>query len=388
MAAGGVDHQSHLCRLLRMRQGGGGGEGVLGRLESCNHLAGPGHRRLQGRAAHQGVVERPEDGGGGGDEPAIKIDGAQEGHELLDGAGLGVQLDGGEAAVERRDAGGRDMMSQKIQLGDGELALLLIHHQAGLAQAQENFLKVGGVLLCVGAGDEDVVQVGEPGRAGHHTVHEALESVPGVAHPECHPCEFEEAKRSDDGGLRDVGGEHGDLVIALPEVNLGEDGGSLQAGDEIHHIRQGIAVRDGDAVEAAIIAARAPAAIRLADHVERRCPRAIRAANDAVFLQGGELGLGGGELLRVQAPEWRGDGRPRGPQVMQDAVGGVGEPLGGVEHIPKLLEEALDCWTVPGGGGRGGVQPCRRSRSRPGRPGRCWTVPGGGGRGGVQPCRR
>jgi len=145
-------------------------------------------------------------------------------------------------------------------------------------------------------------------------------------------------------------------------------------------------------------------------------PRAIRAANDAVFLQGGELGLGGGELLRVQAPEWRGDGRPRGPQVMQDAVGGVGEPLGGVQNISKLLEEALDCWTVPGGegrggvplrrrgrswtcrtgrswtvpggGGRGGVQPCRRGRSRAGWTGRCWTVPGGGGRGGVQPCRR
>ena len=132
-------------------------------------------------------------------------------------------------------------------------------------------------------------------------------------------------------------------MVALAEVDLGEDGGTLQAGDEVHHVWQRIAVRDGDAVEAAIVAARTPAAVRFADHVERRCPRAIRAANDAVFLQGGELGLGGGELLRVQAPEWRGDGRPRGPQVMQDAVGGVGEPFGGVEDVPKLLEEALDC---------------------------------------------
>ena len=40
----------------------------------------------------------------------------------------------------------------------------------------------------------------------------------------------------------------------------------------------------------------------------------------------------------------------------------------------------VQCWTVPGGGGRGGVQPFRRWR--------CWTEPGGGRRGGVQPCWR
>jgi len=53
------------------------------------------------------------------------------------------------------------------------------------------------------------------------------------------------------------------------------------------------------------------------------------------------------ELLRYAAP------------VLQDAVGGVGEPLGGVENVLEFLQDVTDCWTVPGGGSRGGVQPCR-----------------------------
>jgi hypothetical protein len=45
--------------------------------------------------------------------------------------------------------------------------------------------------------------------------------------------------------------------------------------------------------------------------------------------------------------------------VLQDSVGGVGEPLGGVENVLEFLQDVTDCWTVPGGGSRGGVQPCR-----------------------------
>jgi len=143
-------------------------------------------------------------------------------------------------------------------------------------------------------------------------------------------------------------------MVALPEVNHGENGGSLQTGDKIHNVGQGVAVQDGDAVEAAVVAAGTPAAVRLAHHVKRRGPGAVRAAQNAVSLQGGELGLGGGEFLRVQAPKQRGDGRSRGLQVMQNTVGGVGEPLGRVENILELLQKALDCWTVTGGGGPAG----------------------------------
>ena len=310
MVGGGVHHEGHLGGLPRMGQDGGGGEGVLGRLEGPQHGGRPVHRRLKTRAANQGVVERAEDGGGGGDETAVEVDGPQERHQLLDGAGAGMELDGGEAASQGGDAGGRHVVAEEVQLGDGELALLRVDDQASLAQTGEDVPEVGGVLLGVGAGDQDVVQVGETRRAGHHPVHQALEGVSGIPHAERHPGKFEEAKGRDDGGLRDVGGVHRDLMVALPEVDLGEDASALQSGHEVHHVGQRVAVRDGDAVEAAIVAAGAPVAVRLAHHVEWRGPWAVGPAGDAVLLQGGELGLGGGELLGVQAAKRRGDGGP------------------------------------------------------------------------------
>jgi len=45
---------------------------------------------------------------------------------------------------------------------------------------------------------------------------------------------------------------------------------------------------------------------------------------------------------------------------MQEAVRGVRKPLGGVENVLDLLQDAAVCWTIPGGGSRGGVQPFRR----------------------------
>jgi len=114
VAGGDVHHEGHLCGLPGVSQGGGGGEGILGCLEGVGHVVGPGHRRLQRRAAHQGVVEGPEDGGSGGDEPAVKINSTKECHELLDGTGPRMQLVGGEAAEEGGDAGGGDVVSQEV----------------------------------------------------------------------------------------------------------------------------------------------------------------------------------------------------------------------------------------------------------------------------------
>ncbi len=68
-----------------------------------------------------------------------------------------------EAASQGGDAGGRHVVAEEVQLGDGELALLRVDDQASLAQTGEDVPEVGGVLLGVGAGDQDVVQVGKPG---------------------------------------------------------------------------------------------------------------------------------------------------------------------------------------------------------------------------------
>jgi hypothetical protein len=45
---------------------------------------------------------------------------------------------------------------------------------------------------------------------------------------------------------------------------------------------------------------------------------------------------------------------------MQGVVGGVVKPLGGVENLLKLLQDAADCWSITGDGGRDGLQPFRQ----------------------------
>ncbi len=93
------------------------------------------------------------------------------------------------------------------------------------------------------------------------------------------------------------------LVVPLLQVDLGEDRAAGCPGDEIHHVRDGISVRDGDGVEAAVVAAGPPGPVRLSDQVQGRRPRARGASYHAGRLKGGELLLGRRQLLCVQPPE-------------------------------------------------------------------------------------
>jgi hypothetical protein len=56
--------------------------------------------------------------------------------------------------------------------------------------------------------------------------------------PETHPQELVQAERRDDGRLGDIPGLHGDLMVALAQIQLGEDAASGHLCREVHHIRQ------------------------------------------------------------------------------------------------------------------------------------------------------
>ncbi len=66
---------------------------------------------------------------------------------------------------------------------------------------------------------------------------------------EAHKKVLKQTKGRDDGGLWDVGGGDGYLVVSLDEVDLAEDGASVQAIGEVLHVWQGVPVWRCDGVE-------------------------------------------------------------------------------------------------------------------------------------------
>ena len=90
-------------------------------------------------------------------------------------------------------------------------------------------------------------------------------------------------------------------MIAFHQVQPAEDGAAGQPVVQILHLGERVLVWRREVVEAAVVAAGAPAAVLLGHHVEGGGPGTVRAANDAGLLQLPELLLGGGKFGWVQA---------------------------------------------------------------------------------------
>jgi hypothetical protein len=246
---------------------------------------------------------------------------------------------GGGALGQGSDAAGGDPVAQEVQGLHPELALLTVDDKSGRLEPLKDVGDVQEVLLAGRTADEDIVEVGEGwGAVRHDPVHEALKRIARISHAKRHAGILVQPEGSDDRRLGNIGGVHRDLVVSLAEVDLREVPAAGHLGSEVHHVGQRVRVRDSDAVEAAVIPAGPPRAVGLEHHVERRCPGTGRAADDAVSFQGRKLGLGGGELASIEPPERRGHRGAGGLQVVDDAVGGRRQPLGGIDDLRELQE--------------------------------------------------
>ena len=160
-------------------------------------------------------------------------------------------------------------MAEVLHAGPGKLALGEADEEAVVSQEAENLAEMVEVGTAVRTGDQDVIQVDKTERETvEDPVHEPLEGLGGVPQTEGHPEELEQTKGGDDGGLGDVIGGHGDLVVPLKEVNLGEDGAAMEVIGKILDVGEGVTVMEGGVVQTAIIAAGAPRTVGLGDHVE------------------------------------------------------------------------------------------------------------------------
>lgn len=112
----GIGGNGEVSSRVGVGKKGGMGKGVFGSGEGGGHSRGPGEGFW---CTGEGVSERTKDGSSMREESAIEVDEAKESLEILDGGGLRVGLDGGHVGLKGSDAGGGDVVSEKIQRGLG-----------------------------------------------------------------------------------------------------------------------------------------------------------------------------------------------------------------------------------------------------------------------------
>jgi len=90
-------------------------------------------------------------------------------------------------------------------------------------------------------------------------------------------------------------------VVSLDEVDLAEDGSSVQAIGEVLHVWQGVPVWRYDGVEPPVVTAGPPGAVLLGHHVQGGRPGGVGPADDTCCFEFFELGFGDAQLVRGEA---------------------------------------------------------------------------------------
>ncbi len=128
-----------------------------------------------------------------------------------------------------------------------------------------------------------------------------LECLCSVSQAKAHEKVLKQSKWRDDGGFGDGGGGDGYLMVSFDEVDLAEDGASVEAIGEVLHVRQGVPVWRCDSVEPPVVAAGSPGAVLLGHHVEGGRPSGVGPADDTCCLEFFELGFGDAQLVGGEA---------------------------------------------------------------------------------------
>ena len=324
-----------------------------------------GPRHFPVRPGLEAKVEGVGDGGVALDIPAVVVGEAEEGSELVEGVGHGPRLNGLNFGGVGGDAVGRDDVSAEVDLGLCEVAFLDVGIQFVLAEDGEDGGEVVAVFFDSSGVDQNVVEVNNDEGIeveAEDVVHEALEGGGGVGEAEWDDGELEVAVAGAEGCLLDVGILDSDLVVALAEVDFGEDGGPMQAIEHIVDAGEGVGIFDGDVVEGSVVDAEAETPVLLADEEDGSPVRGSGGSDELAVEEVGELAFEFGELVLRHGIEGAVGGAKAGEEVdgvVDGAGGGVGGGLvSGREDVGEMAEErgeprGFGWWC--GGGGVGKV---------------------------------
>ena len=95
-------------------------------------------------------------------------------------------------------------------------------------QTGENLTEMIPVFLWVGAGNQNVVQVGvHKGKTAEDLVHKPLKGLGCIPQAKGHLEELKKSKGGGDGGLRYILRSDRDLVVGSNQIYLGEGGAAM-----------------------------------------------------------------------------------------------------------------------------------------------------------------
>ena len=110
-------------------------KGLFGSLKGMCHRSCPG--KSFGRA-NESISERTENGGSVGNKTAVEVDKAEETLEFFDGGGLRIVCDSLYMRGEGCDAGGGNMIAEKVYGGLGKRTFFRINQDTIGSQDGKN----------------------------------------------------------------------------------------------------------------------------------------------------------------------------------------------------------------------------------------------------------
>jgi hypothetical protein len=146
-------------------------------------------------------------------------------------------------------------VAQVLQLLYAPHALLSVYHQLVVLKSLQDLPHVDNVLLVV------------PDAVSNGSIHVLLEGRPCIPQTKGHPLVLEQAEGGIDGSLLLVRRVHRDLVVSLPQVDLGEDGAARRLGGEVQHVGERVYIWLSNQVQPPEVPAQPPAPLRLPHHV-------------------------------------------------------------------------------------------------------------------------
>ena len=93
------------------------------------------------------------------------------------------------------------------------------------------------------------------GEVAEDIIHHALKGGPGVSEAKAGIIKCVSSKERGNGGLRDIGGIHGDLIVTLQEVQLREDFRPVKIGRGVGDVGERVMIRLRQYVESPVVTA-------------------------------------------------------------------------------------------------------------------------------------
>jgi hypothetical protein len=196
-------------------------QGSFGISKCLLHLLSPHHGCSGLQTTLQRVREWPQNFGRRRHKTAVKINHPKESLQLLHRRRLGMVLHCGHPVWKWPNPLLCHMMTKELDFPHCKLTLLTIDDQSSSSETAENLLHILLVLLQGLAGHNDVIKVDEhEGKTGQNPVHHPLEGTSSIPQAKWKAQKLKEAKRGDDGRLRNVIWMHKNLKITFSQINL------------------------------------------------------------------------------------------------------------------------------------------------------------------------